>query len=321
MWWKFLKKKKVEEKSLSKEEFEEIRSSGRAPLSKIGKQVKQVEIITKKNSSDILAGEYRSRFKGQGMQYADSRLYQYGDDIRHIDWRTTARMQDTYVKTFEEERELTILFVVDVSPSVIFGSTGINKRESMAVALACLGFSAISNNDRVGLLFFTDKAERYIPPKKGRKHILRLIDEILTFEPLWKKSNMNEALEFLSSSLKQGSVVILTSDFYSAFEKKKLEILAKKHDFICLRAIDPRDSELPNVGLIRLEDPETGEQIVLPTNSSFVRQEYAKNQMAFRTSQSNLLLKSGVSLIDLVTSEEPARTLHQFFRSRTRRKR
>jgi uncharacterized protein (DUF58 family) len=320
MWWKFRKKEKESNDSKA-EEFDELRSSGKAPLSKIGKQVKQVEILTKKNSSDLLSGEYKSRFKGQGMQYADSRIYQYGDDIRHIDWRTTARMQDTYVKTFEEERELTILFVVDASESMIFGSAGANKREMMAVALACLGFSAIANNDRVGLLFFTDRAERYIPPKKGRKHILRLIDEILAYEPVSKKSNMNESLEYLSSVLKTGSIVVMASDFFSTFDKKKLEVLAKKHDFICIRTTDPRDTELPNVGLVRLEDPETGEQIVLPTSSSFVRKEYAKNQLAFRSTQENLLKKSGASLIDLSSLEEPARVLHQFFRSRVRKKR
>ncbi len=320
MWWKFRKKEKESADSPA-EEFDELRSSGRAPLSKIGKQVKQVEILTKKNSSDLLSGEYKSRFKGQGMQYADSRIYQYGDDIRHIDWRTTARMQDTYVKTFEEERELTILFVVDASQSMIFGSSGASKREIMAVALACLGFSAISNNDRVGLLFFTNRAERYIPPKKGRKHILRLIDEILAYEPISKKSNMNESLEYLSSVLKTGSIVVMASDFFSTFDKKKLEVLAKKHDFICIRTTDPRDTELPNVGLIRLEDPETGEQIVLPTSSSLVRKEYAKNQAAFSSAQSNLLKKSGASLIDLSSLEEPARVLHQFFRSRVRKKR
>lgn len=320
MWWKF-RKKKESPQTVPQEEFEELRSSGRAPLSKIGKQVKQVEIVTKKNASELLSGEYKSRFKGQGMQYADSRVYQYGDDIRHIDWRTTARMQDTYVKTFEEERELTILFVVDASPSMDFGSSGPSKREIMAVALACLGFSAISNNDRVGLLFFSDRAERYVPPKKGRKHILRLIDEVLAYQPISKKTNLDESLEFLSGVLKTGSIIVLASDFYASFDKKKLEVLARRHDFICLRTTDPRDHEIPNVGLIRLEDPETGEQIVLPTNSARVRKEYAQSQTNFKNSQASLIKKAGASLIDLSSLEEPARALHQFFRSRARKNR
>jgi uncharacterized protein (DUF58 family) len=282
----------------------------------VAKQVKRVELVTKKKSSALLSGEYKSRFKGQGMQFSDSRVYQYGDDIRHIDWRTTARMQDTYVKTFEEERELLILFVVDCSASGFFGSTGVSKREALAVALACLGFSAIDNNDRVGLLFFSDQVERYIPARKGRKHILRLIDELLTFAPSSKRSGMNSALDFLSSTLKQGAVVVTASDFFASFDRKKVEVLARKHDFICLRAVDPRDAELPNVGLLRLEDPETGESVVLPTSSASFRKEYSRSQQAFRENVARVLRKTGVSLLDLPTGAEPAKVLHQFFHSR-----
>lgn len=314
MWWKFRKAAKSPEHS--SEDETEIRTAGRAPLSQVARQVKHVELVTKKKTSTQLSGEYKSRFKGQGMQFSDSRVYQYGDDIRHIDWRTTARMQDTYVKTFEEERELHILFVVDASASGNFGSTGVSKREALAVALACLGFSAIDNNDRVGLLFFSDRVERYVPARKGRKHVLRLIDELLTFEPVSKKSGMNSALEFLSSALKQGAVIVLASDFFSSFDKKKLEVLSRKHDFICLRAIDPRDEELPNVGLLRLEDPETGETVVLPTSSPSVRTEYSRSQRAFRENVGRILKKTGVSLLDLPTGAEPAKVLHQFFRSR-----
>jgi uncharacterized protein (DUF58 family) len=277
--------------------------------------------VTKKKTSALLSGEYKSRFKGQGMQFSDSRVYQYGDDIRHIDWRTTARMQDTYVKTFEEERELHILFVVDASASGSFGSTGVSKREALAVALACLGFSAIDNNDRVGLLFFSDQVERFVPARKGRKHVLRLIDELLTFEPSSKKSGMNSALEYLSTVVKQGAVIVLASDFFASFDKKKLEVLSRKHDFICLRAIDPRDSELPNVGLLRLEDPETGETVVLPTNSASVRKEYSRSQQAFRENVGRILKKTGVSLLDLPTGVEPSKVLHQFFQSRKGAKR
>lgn len=319
MWWKFRKSAKGPERS--SEEVTEIRAAGRAPLSQVAKQVKHVELVTKRKSSALLSGEYKSRFKGQGMQFSDSRVYQYGDDIRHIDWRTTARMQDTYVKTFEEERELHILFVVDASASGTFGSTGVSKREALAVALACLGFSAIDNNDRVGLLFFSDQVERYVPARKGRKHVLRLIDELLTFEPASKKSGMNSALEFLSSAVKHGAVIVLASDFFASFDKKKLEVLSRKHDFICLRAIDPRDSELPNVGLLRLEDPETGETVVLPTNSASVRKEYSRSQQAFRENIGRILKKTGVSLLDLPTGAEPAKVLHQFFQARRGAKR
>ncbi len=316
MWWKFRRQEKSAAEEVSAEQATEIRASGKAPLSKVAKQVKHVELVTKKKSSAMLSGEYKSRFKGQGMQFSDSRLYQYGDDIRHIDWRTTARMQSTYVKTFEEERELTILFVVDASASNSFGSTGVSKREALAIALACIGFSAIENNDRVGLIFFSDQVERFIPAKKGRKHILRLIDELLTFSPASPKTNMDPVLDFLRSTTKHGAVIVLASDFFSKFDKRKLEILAKKHDFICLRAEDPRDGELPNVGLLRLEDAETGEMIVLPTSSASLRKEYATSQRAFKELVGKILKKSGASLVDLPTKEEPAKVLHQFFRAR-----
>ncbi|HEY8279545.1 MAG TPA: DUF58 domain-containing protein, partial [Bdellovibrionota bacterium] len=254
MWWKFLKKESSESGADPDRDMNEIRASGRAPLSEIAKKVKEVELVTRKKSAAMLAGEYKSRFKGQGMQFSDSRLYQYGDDIRHIDWRTTARMQEAYVKTFEEERELSIIFAVDVSASGGFGSTGLSKRENLAIGLACIGFSAISHNDRVGLVLFSDRVERFVPAKKGRKHILRIVDELLAFRPRSKKSHLDPALDFLSSILKHGSVVIFASDFFANFDKKKLQVLAKKHDLICLRATDPRDTELPDVGLLRVED-------------------------------------------------------------------
>lgn len=315
MWWKF-RKAADEEKSSSSLDDSEIRAAGRAPLSEVAKQVKHVELVTKKKSSALLAGDYKSRFKGQGMQFSDSRLYQYGDDIRHIDWRTSARMQGTYVKTFEEERELNLVFTVDVSASNGFGSTGTSKREAIAVALACVGFSAIANNDRVGLVLFSDRVERFVPARKGRKHILRLIDELLTFEPVSRKSKLDSALTFLSSTLKHGSVLLLASDFFSEMDRRKLELLARKHDFICLRATDPRDLELPNVGLLRIEDPETRESMLLPTLSRRLRQEYSESQKRFAADVARLLRRSGAALLDLPTDAEPAKLLHQFFRSR-----
>lgn len=315
MWWKF-RKKEAEPRESSALEDSEIRNAGRAPLSEVAKQVKHVELVTKRKSSALLAGDYKSRFKGQGMQFSDSRLYQYGDDIRHIDWRTSARMQDTYVKTFEEERELNLIFAVDVSASNGFGSTGTSKRESIAIALACVGFSAIANNDRVGLLLVSDRVERFVPARKGRKHILRLIDELLTFEPVSKLSNLDSALNFLVSTLKHGSVLLLASDFFSALDRRKLELLARKHDFICLRATDPRDFEIPNVGLLRIEDPETGETSLLPTLSQKVRQEYSESQRRYCEDVARMLSRTGASLLDLPTDAEPAKLLHQFFRAR-----
>lgn len=322
MWWKSRKTEGAAEpqnKGASPEV--ELRESGRAPLSEIAKRVKEVELVTRKKSSAILSGQYKSRFKGQGMQFSDFRVYQYGDDTRHIDWRTSARMQDTYVKTFEEERELNIFFAVDVSGSGNFGTSDLSKREAMAIGLACIGFSAINNGDRVGLVLFSDRVERFVPPKKGRKHILRIIDEILTFQPVSKGSKINSALEFLSTSLKHGTVLVLASDFFSSVEKKKIDLLARKHDFICLRATDARDLDLPNVGLLRVEDLETGESLVINTASASFRKQYNEDQRAHRAQVEQLLRKSGAELLDISTQDDPSRILRSFFHSRKKRKR
>lgn len=319
MWWKFLKPSDPKLDEDPDWESSEIRAAGRAPLSEIAKKVKEVELITRRKSAAMLAGEYKSRFKGQGMTFSDSRVYQYGDDIRHIDWRTTARMQEAYVKTFEEERELNIVFAVDVSASGGFGSTGLTKRENLAIGLACLGFSAITHNDRVGLILFSDTVERFVPPKKGRKHILRVIDELLTFEPRSKKSHLDPALSFLSSSLKHGSVIIFASDFFAAFDKRKLEVLARKHDFICMRALDPRDTELPDVGLLRVEDPETGESVLLATGSASVRKSYAESQKRLQSRISETVQKAGAGLLDIATNVDPVLALRAFFHSRKSR--
>lgn len=322
MWWKFLKPREAGSRTEEQErDTNEIRAAGRAPLSEIAKKVKEVELITRKKSAAMLAGDYKSRFKGQGMQFSDSRVYQFGDDIRHIDWRTTARMQEAYVKTFEEERELNIVFAVDVSASGGFGSTGISKRENLAVGLASLGFSAISHNDRVGLLLFSDEVERFVPAKKGRKHILRLIDELLTYRPASKKSDLDPALRFLSSALKHGSVIIFASDFFAKFDKKKLQVLARKHDFICLRATDPRDFDLPDVGLLRVEDPETGESTLLSTSSASVRKAYADSQKKRHAGTAELLKKAGASLVDIANQNDPVQALRQFFHPRKRKAR
>lgn len=321
MWWKFLKRGKPENDREIDRDTEEIRTAGRAPLSDIAKKVKEVELITRRKSAAMLSGDYKSRFKGQGMQFSDSRLYQYGDDIRHIDWRTSARMQEAYVKTFEEERELNIVFAVDVSASGGFGSTGLSKRENLAIGLASLGFSAISHNDRVGLVLFSDTVERFVPAKKGRKHILRLVDELLTYEPKSKKSDLDPALNFLSAMLKHGSVIIFASDFYAKFDKRKLQVLARKHDFICMRATDPRDRELPDVGLLRIEDPETGESMLLSTSSAAQRKAYADSQRKLDARTSELIKKSGASLVDIPTQSDPVQELRKFFHPRKRRSR
>ena len=316
MWWKFLKRNKTAATGISNEDAQNLRESGVAPLSAVTKKVRHVELVTKKMSTATLAGQYRSRFKGHGMQFSDLRLYQYGDEIRHIDWRTSSRTQEIYVKTYEEERELHIVLAVDLSASVAFGSTGSDKREILAIALATISFSAIANNDRVGLLLFTDKVERYVPAKKGRKHILRIIDEILTYQPKSKGSNLTAAQTFLQSVLKQGTIVILASDFFSTFEKKKMTLLARKHDLICLRASDPRDRLMPNVGLLMLEDPETGETALVDTRSSSFRSEYANQQKTLANTTKVNLERSGAAVIEIATDSDAALELQKFFRSR-----
>lgn len=319
MWSKFLRRKAGARDVAQDAETSEIRASGRAPLSEIARKVKEVELVTRRKSAAMLSGDYKSRFKGQGMQFSDSRLYQYGDDIRHIDWRTTARMQEAYVKTFEEERELNIMFAVDVSASGGFGSTGASKRENLALGLACLAFSAIAHNDRVGLLLFSDAVERYVPPQKGRKHVLRLIDELLSHEPKSRKSHLDPALDFLSSALKHGSVIVFASDFFADFDRRKLQMLARRHDFICLRATDPRDTELPDVGLLRVEDPETGESMLLPTSSPGTRRAYGSSQRALSARIAETIRRAGASLVDIPTGSDPAQELRAFFHPRRRK--
>jgi uncharacterized protein (DUF58 family) len=193
MLWMFRKNKSEQPKPKASAENNEIREAGRAPLSEVAKKVKRIEIVTGRQSVNQLSGQYRSRFRGQGVQFSDFRVYQFGDDIRHIDWRTSAKTEDTYIKKFEEERELNVMLAADMSRSIGFGSQGQSKEEVMCLALATIAFSAALNNDRVGLILFTEDVERYIPPQKGRKHVLRLIDELLTFKPTGKSANLGGA--------------------------------------------------------------------------------------------------------------------------------
>jgi uncharacterized protein (DUF58 family) len=315
MWWKFRKPK--QEKSSN--EADELRTSGRAPLSEVAKKVQSIEILTKKKSSVRLAGEYRSRFKGQGMQFADARIYQYGDDIRHIDWRTSARMPDTYIKTFEEERELHIWLVVDSSASMIFGSTGQTKQETAALAMATLGFSALRNNDRMGLVFFSDEVERVIKPKKGRKHLLRVIDELVSYPSKGKSSSFQGPLELMLGMLKHPSIIVMCSDFFGTIDQKLLNQVGRKHDFIALVMSDPRDEELPNVGLIEFEDPETGEQRIVQTGSSSFRQDYRTRFRKERQKNLDALKTAGAGIVQLTTNSDIASKLQAFFAERRRR--
>lgn len=323
MWWKFLKKatgggeaNPAESKTL---ETQEIREAGRAPLSEIAKKVKQIEIAALKKSSAQLSGDYKSRFRGHGVQFADFRPYQYGDETRHIDWRTSARQQHPVVKTFEEERELTLMFAADISGSAGFGTQGQSKREAMSLAIAAVALAAAANNDRIGLLLFTDRIERYVPAKKGRKHALRILDELLTYKPTGKGTDLSAPLTHLSEVLRQGSIVIFASDFFGNIDTKRLKTLARKHDLIMLQSIDPRDFTLPAIGLVRLQDPETGESIVIDTNSSRLRKEFSEGQRRRFASTTATIRQTGASHLEISTEHDPTEEIRKFFYRRKRR--
>ena len=323
MWWKFLKKDEEQtpkQPSLSKADSAELRESGRAPLSEIAKKVKEIEIFTRKKSGARLSGAYKSRFKGQGMQFSDFRLYQYGDDVRHIDWRTSARHNDVFVKTFEEERELSILLAVDVSASTHFGSQLSSKRELAALGLASILFSALANNDRVGLLLFAQEVIRYVPPKKGKKHAMRILDELLGHKNKSKGTSFDKAMQVIQGLLKQESVIVFASDFFAEIDKKRWNILARKHDLVALKIEDPRDTEVPPIGLVYLEDPETQERVLVNTSSRWFKEQYPRLSKKQNQELEELLNKSGASQLKLNTAEDPIHALRAFFQGRRRRK-
>ncbi len=230
------------------------------------KKVKRIEIATRGVVNEIFSGEYHSVFKGRGMEFSEVREYQYGDDIRTIDWNVSARMDHLFVKVFEEERELTVMLLVDVSSSGNFGTASQMKGEIAAELCAVLAFSAIKNNDKVGLIIFSDKIEKFIPPRKGKQHVLRVIREILYFKPEDSQTNLNVALEFLIKVIRRRSIVFLVSDFMTEEYEKALQVTNKKHDVIAIDIIDPREVELPNIGFIELEDAETGETVLVDTS-------------------------------------------------------
>lgn len=313
MWWKSHKKSgKTDSAPLE----EEIRASGRVPFNEITKKVKKLELTAKEKSNTVLSGEYKSRFKGQGMQFSDSRIYQYGDDIRHIDWRTSAKMQSTYVKTFEEDRLLNLCIAVDISPSSIFGSQGSNKKETAAICLAAFGGAAVSNQDKISLLLFDEKVVRYVPPKKGTRHLLRVIDEVVRSSSKAKHSNLDEALQLLLTLNKAGSMIIICSDFFTKFDDVYLKKLARKNDVILIQTTDLRDELLPNIGTLRVQDPESKEIFILPTNSAKYRKFYEDGQKSFRKDLSERLRKTGAELININTSEDPIKALNNFFYTR-----
>jgi len=280
------------------------------------KKVRKIEIKTRRLSDHVFGGEYHSTFKGRGMTFSEVRQYQFGDDVRSIDWNVTARYNEPFVKVFEEERELTLMLVVDVSGSEAFGTQIQFKRDLITEIAATLAFSALQNNDKVGLILFSDQVELFIPPKKGRSHILRIIRELLEFEPESKKTSISTALEFLSGVLKKKAIVFVLSDFMDKNYEKTLRISAKKHDLTGIRVFDPVETKLPNLGIVPLRDAETGVVRWISTFSKKVRLNYEKKYREQVVAFEELFSKNGAGHISCSVEESYVKKLLGYFKAR-----
>lgn len=286
----------------------------------IFRQVRRIEITTTRLVEDLFGGEYESVFKGRGIEFADVREYVPGDDVRTIDWNVTARSQHPFVKQYVEERELTVFFLIDASSSCHFGSTDKFKSEIIAEICALLAFAAVKNKDKVGVSFFTDQVEKYIPMKKGRQHVLRVIREILTYEPQRPRTRYEEAFEFLMRVLGRRAVVFILSDFLDFPENSRpLRVLSKKHDIIAIRTTDPRELEMPHVGLIELEEAETGDILTVDTSDRVFREAYLRLALERAAKVERLFQSVGIDKIDIDTSLSYVEPIVRFFKARERR--
>ena len=286
--------------------------------SEIIKKVRKIEIKTRGLSSNIFAGQYHSAFKGRGMAFSEVREYQFGDDVRDIDWNVTARFHRPYVKVFEEERELTVMLLIDVSGSLDFGTQKQMKRDMVTEIAATIAFSAIQNNDKIGVVFFSDKIEKYIPPKKGRKHILYIIREMLDFHPESKRTDVKQAVEFLSSVQKRRTTAFILSDFYVRNDfMQSLQIANRKHDVVAIQVYDQRAKELPDIGLMRVVDAETGFEQYVDTSSKRLRDSYRKYWMNRQTQLLETFNKSNVDNVSIATNEDFVKALMMLFKQRS----
>ena len=283
------------------------------------KKLKKIEIYTSRLANDQLAGSYHSVFKGRGMAFSEVRQYQPGDDVRFIDWNVSARMNDTYVKVFTEEREMTVMLLVDLSASERFGSTDKRKIETVAEVAALLAFSAIKNNDRVGLILFTDQVERFVPPKKGRSHVMRVVTEILNAKPKSEGTELGVALDLLGGIGKRRTVAFLISDFIAQDYEKPLRVVSAKNDLIPIQIVDPREDELPDVGLALMEDLETGELVEVDTSNLGVRADYAREMQRQRASREHLFRRLKLDHVTVSTDRDFVKPLTELFRLRQRR--
>lgn len=280
------------------------------------KKVRKIEIKTKGLTRHIFAGEYHSAFKGRGMAFSEVREYQYGDDIRNIDWNVTARFNHPYIKIYEEERELTVMLLIDVSGSGIFGTKTDFKRDVMTEVAAVLSFSAISNNDKIGVIFFSDKVERFIPPQKGRKHILRIIRELLDFQAKSRLTNLDDPLRYLTNAIKKRCTAFIISDFIAPGFEEALRIASNKHDIVAVKVYDTLETSLPDIGLINFVDSETGMEKWVDTSSKTIRETYDKWWHEHSLELKNLFRRCGVDSTSICTGEDYVKPLIKLFESR-----
>lgn len=282
------------------------------------KKVRKIEIKTRRLSDHIFGGEYHSSFKGRGMTFSEVRQYQFGDDVRSIDWNVTARYNEPYVKVFEEERELTMMLMVDVSGSELFGTSNQFKKETVTEIAATLAFSATQNNDKVGLILFSDDVELFIPPKKGKSHVLRIIRELIEFKPKSRKTNIAAALKFLSSVMKKRAIVFLLSDFMDDDYEKTLKIAGNKHDLTGIRVYDKHDQQIPNLGLVPMLDAESGNVRLINTASKSVRNSYKANALRLSDYYVNTFKRSGAGTINTRVDESYVKKLLGYFKHKGR---
>ncbi|WCO01874.1 DUF58 domain-containing protein [Psychroserpens ponticola] len=280
------------------------------------KKVRKIEIKTRRLSDHIFGGEYHSTFKGRGMTFSEVRQYQFGDDVRSIDWNVTARYNEPYVKVFEEERELTMMLMVDISGSKLFGTDEQFKNEIATEIAATLAFSATQNNDKIGLILFSDDVELYIPPKKGRSHVLRIIRELIEFKPKSKLTNIAEALKFLSNVMKKKAIVFVLSDFIADDYKQTLKIAAGKHDITGIRIYDKHEESIPNIGMVQMQDEETGELLLVDTMSKKIRTNYSKYYHEKVNYYKEAFTKSGAGTIDCRVDDSYVKKLLGYFKTR-----
>ncbi|WP_339701121.1 DUF58 domain-containing protein [uncultured Marixanthomonas sp.] len=280
------------------------------------KKVRKIEIKTRRLSDHVFGGEYHSTFKGRGMTFSEVRQYQFGDDVRSIDWNVTARYNEPFVKVFEEERELTLMLVADISGSEFFGTDSQFKNEIITEIAATLAFSALQNNDKIGLILFSDEIELFIPPKKGKSHVLRLIRELLEFQPKSEKTDLSQALKYLTNVMKKKAIVFVLSDFITDNYKDTLRIVARKHDVTGIRVYDKREEEIPNLGMVQMQDSETGELMLVNTNSKSVRTNYNKYYRERVAYFQESFTKSGAGALSCRVDESYVKKLLGYFKHR-----